>query len=586
MTHPIQPTVAAPHSDVSVENARRETRLLKWGILLALVLAAAWPLTLNLVDPDLWGHIRYGQDWLALGELPRTATHTFTADGYPWINHENLAELALALGYEWLGASGLLLAKCAVGLAMVLSMVAIVRRQGVHPWVAWAWMLVVTTNLQPFFILRPQLLSFLLCAAMLVVLDLAFRDWHEQRKFSGRPLWLLPAVIAVWTNSHGGFLAGLAILGAYLGGRILELLVERKDHYRSKVVQLTAIGVASLAATLINPYGWQLHEWMIASLIQPRPEITEWLAPHPSDPVFWPWLGMLALVATSLVATKHRRDWVQIAILLLVIWQSALHLRHVAFVALVSGFWVPVHFQSALQRLLPTCRASVPPAEFSGWLRRVAVVALLLAISFQSFALQQRLATLPVDRGRFPVDALQYMADRQFEGKLVVTFNWAQYALAALAPQIEVAFDGRYDTCYPVEVVDMHFDFLLGECKGKRQRSPLSGPIDGTRVLSHLSPDLVLLDRLYENPVAIMNTQRTRKDSEWVLLYRDRVADIWGCRTKFDDPASPDFVPMSLRVFDPSPREGEIAWPAFPLSSNDSQLADEAHTHPTPAAQF
>ena len=33
-----------------------------------------------------------------------------------------------------------------------------------------------------------------------------------------------------------------------------------------------------------------------------------------------------------------------------------------------------------------------------------------------------------------------------------------------------------FRTCYPQEVVDMHFDFLVGENDGKRSRSASSGP--------------------------------------------------------------------------------------------------------------
>ena len=50
----------------------------------------------NRADPDLWGHVLYGQDVLAHGVLPRTATYTFTAPDQPWINHQNLSELIFA----------------------------------------------------------------------------------------------------------------------------------------------------------------------------------------------------------------------------------------------------------------------------------------------------------------------------------------------------------------------------------------------------------------------------------------------------------------------------------------------------------
>ena len=82
-------------------------------------LACAVPFSLNLVDPDLWGHVRYGQDWLAEGDLPRTASHTYTAVGHPWINHENVAELLLAIGFAHLPVHVMLVLKCLVGMAIL-----------------------------------------------------------------------------------------------------------------------------------------------------------------------------------------------------------------------------------------------------------------------------------------------------------------------------------------------------------------------------------------------------------------------------------------------------------------------------------
>jgi hypothetical protein len=461
-------------------------------------------------------------------------------------------------------------------MGVVLAMVWVASRHGVHPLVSWLLMLLVTINLEPFFPLRPQLLSFALCAVALVLLDRGFRDWHAQREMDTRLLWCLPVVFVAWANSHGGFVAGLCIVGAYLGGRIVELLLPRKNIAWKQVGQITLVGIACLAATLVNPYGWQLHRWLAVSLIQPRPEVTEWLAPHWGDPTFWPWIAMLGVIAASLVGTTRRRDWVEIVILLLVVWQSTLHLRHIAFVALLCGFWIPVHFQSTLRRLLPTIAEGMLPMNFSPWLRRAMVVSLLAAIALQSFALDDRLKGFPVDRGQFPVDAVQFIADRQLEGKMVVAFNWSQYVLAALAPRVTVGFDGRYDTCYPPDVVDMHFDFLLGGAGGLRNRSPRSGPIDGTRVLEFEQPDLVLVDRHYKNPLAIMQAEAETPNPAWVLLYRDRVAELWGRGTKYADPTSSAYIPATFRVQDASPREGNIPWPAFPLPLEDQQVASKA----------
>lgn len=561
------------------QEARREYQWLKGGVVLALALACAAPLALNLVDPDLWGHVLYGQEWLDQGSLPRTATHTFTAVGQPWINHENLSELALALGYQYVGINGLLVAKCLWGMGILLLMAWVAQCRGVHPFVTWPLLLVAATNLQPFFPLRPQLLSFGLCALVLAILDRAFSNWHTQHRVRWRLLWLLPLLTVVWVNAHGGFVAGLCIVGAYLAGRILELLLRSRPIAWRTAGGLAVVGTACVAATFVNPYGWNLHHWLAVSLSQPRPEITEWLPPRPDDPTFWPWLGLLSIAAASLLATRQRRDWVQIVILLLVAWQSALHLRHIAFLALLCGFWLPLHLQSAMSRLRPR-DAKLPVMRLSPWLRRTAVALLVGSVCLQSFALGRKLMELPVERNFYPVDAIQFMADNRLHGKLVVAFNWAQYAIAALAPEVQVAFDGRYDTCYPVEVVDMHFDFLLGEFGGNRSRSPQSGPVDGSRVLEYGSPDLVLLDRRYEESVAVMQAKAAEEDPDWVLLFRDRVAELWGRADRYDDPRSPDYFPLAVRVQDPSPREGAVPWPAFPERDRDSQLSELSHKIP------
>ncbi len=549
---------------VDLHVARREYRWLKRATVFALLLGCTVPFSMNIVDPDLWGHVQYGEDWLSEGALPRTASHTFTAVDYPWINHENLAELAFAGGYRILGSRGLLIVKCLWGVSILFAMLWVAHRHQVHDFVVWSFLLLISANLKAFFLpIRPQLLSFALCALTLVILDRAFCDWQKLKRVRWRILAVLPLVFIAWVNSHGGFVLGLCIVGAYLGGRILELLLQERTAAWPRVVAISVFGLSCVAATLANPYGLDLYRWLVMSLGQARPEITEWAPPKISDPIFWQWIGLLSVASVSLWATRLRRDWVQIAILILVAWQSSLHLRHIAFLALLCGFWLPEHLQSALARLRPSKETKLPVMILSPLQRRIAVAALLFAIGLQSFVIRRNVSDFSVARDFYPVDAMQFMADRDLEGKLVVSFNWAQYAIAAL-PEVQVAFDGRFRTCYPQEVVDMHFDFLLGERTGQRSRSVTSGEIDGTRVLRHGSPDMVLVDRQYKHPVAIMKAEATADNPQWVLLYCDRTAELWGRRDQYNDPTSAKYLPRTARVLDASPREGSVPWPALP----------------------
>ena len=562
MTESSMPTgVGADPTDQQA--ARREYELVRRGVLATMVLSCALALSLNLADPDLWGHIRYAQDWIEEGQLPRTASHTFTAVDYPWINHENLAELAFAAVYERLGVVGLLTSKCLLGMTIVLLMVWVGRQQGIDAVSMWAIMLLVTNNLTAFFPIRPQLFSFILFALLMVVVDRAFSDWNRQQI---RFRWLLatPLLFAIWVNSHGAFVAGLCVLIALMGGRSLEIFILRGRAAWPTVLGLAGIVVACLGATLLNPYGVEMLVWLRDSLGRPRPEITEWAPPKPSDPVFVPLVLLVLVAVAALSTTQRKRDWTQIAILALVGWQAVSHLRHIAFFALLCGFWLPPHIHSALQRLRSGDAHALPAIRLSPNMRRIATAALVFAIALESTALARRLTRLPVYRNYYPVDAVRYMADQGLQGKLVVSFNWAQYAIAALAPDIRVGFDGRFRTCYPQEVVDMHFDFILGEYGGLRHRSPASGEIDGRKVLQFGDPDLVLVDREYEHSVKVMQQVTQPSESAWVLLYQDAIAQLWGRRSRYDDPNSGHYIPPTVRRISDERNDDSVPWPALP----------------------
>src|SRR5439155_5386120 len=98
-------------------------------------------------------------------------------------------------------------------------------------------------------------------------------------------------------------------------------------------------------------------------------------------------------------------------------------------------------------------------------------------------------------------------------------------------------FDGRLRTCYPQEVADAYFDFLVGDRLIPRWRSEQSPPVDATRMLRLGEPDLAVVARHFTHSVEVMEAR-----ADWVLLYQDAVAQLWGRRNRYDDPASHDYL--------------------------------------------
>jgi hypothetical protein len=61
-----------------------------------------------------------------------------------------------------------------------------------------------------------------------------------------------------------------------------------------------------------------------------------------------------------------------------------------------------------------------------------------------------------------------------------------------------------------------------------------------------------------------MQAEAKRENPEWTLLYSDSVAQLWGRRSRYDDPASPYYFSPADRQFDVKLREAAWQWPALP----------------------
>ena len=538
-------------------------RWLHNGILLLLTLVAANLLAWRSIEPDLWGHIQYGEDWMHAGTMPTTASHTYSTPDHPWVNHENLFELAVAFGQRTIGGYGLMIFKCLSGLWLLWMMVRNAARLAVPALAAAVAMIPVAAGLAEFWLMRPQLFSFLLFGLMLLAFDRAFRDWTSSKTVHAKWLWLCIPLLIAWTNAHGGFAAGLCVFIAVLGLRGIELCWHQRRKSTGIILHFAALGITAILAVLVNPYGWELPYWMIVSLSQPRPEVSEWANILDGGGVLFPFLTLSVLSIAGVCLTRFKRDWVQIIVLALIAVQAIGHLRHLAFFAIAFGFWMPQHVWSLWHRLVEWRPTLGVHEEFTGRAAKLIGIELAAVAAALVGLLGYTLATFGVDRSKYPVSAFEFMEREHINGRLVVTFDWAQYALAALAPDTTVGFDGRYDTCYPQTVVDMNFDLLFGSDMSRRHRGPDSGPVDSNRVLEFGNPNLVLLDCIAD----VAAVQHLDQHRDWILLYRDGRGALWGRKTVFDDASLPEYVAAERRQISDAMPMGIAAWPAFPNRS-------------------
>lgn len=421
----------------------------------------------NTVDNDLWGHVLYGQRMLQLRGLETTDALSWTAAGQPWINHEVLAEIALGLTHRLAGGTGLWLMM--IGLAALT--------------LGWAWregggttrpqraaalaLLVLCGNFIALgYAVRPQLFTWLAFVALLVSL---------RRLFSGRTAWGLapPLLLALWVNTHGGYLAGwlillLAAATETLGTRLPSL--RQALHCTALDVRpsvVLGVSIASTLALLLNPWGWHLVSWTLGTLQLPRPNITEW---QPMGLTFAsvPFYFTLGLgLAAWLVSRAPRRLWEMLTWALLA-FMAARHQRHAPLFGLATVVFLPPHLLALAARLGPATRdlraTLVRPAVGAvlalgllcggGWCLRASVA-----------APREHPLRIEVPRDVFPVAAIDFIRAHRLTGNTLCFFDWGQQVLWEL-PDNPVSFDGRLDTVYPAAVMDAHWRLYAGQEPG------------------------------------------------------------------------------------------------------------------------
>jgi hypothetical protein len=172
-------------------------------------------------------------------------------------------------------------------------------------------------------------------------------------------------------------------------------------------------------------------------------------------------------------------------------------------------------------------------------------------------ALQAR--SLRVEKAAYPVSAFEFIEQHGLEGRMVTEFNWGQYCLYAFWPRILISVDGRFDTSYSRQVLDLNLDFMMGDHERFRNRSPETGSFQADRILDLGDPNLALVDRQRSDCVRTIEQR-----SDWVLLYQDAVAQVWGRRSIYDDPANPDYIPAAARAISDATQVGWAAYPACP----------------------
>ena len=207
-------------------------------------------------DGDTGWHVRIGEWILAHGQVPRQDMFSYTKPGQPFFAWEWLWDVGAAWLHQRWGLAGVVtVSLLVIGLSIVLLYRLVFRRCG-NPLVSIMLTGLAAAAASVHWLARPHLLTMLLMMVFLTLLE-RVREGHTGW------LWTLPVLMILWTNLHGGFPIGIIIVGSYGAGELLRAVITRDSAERRAGLRAAGPFLAAAAgcalATLVNPYGYQLH---------------------------------------------------------------------------------------------------------------------------------------------------------------------------------------------------------------------------------------------------------------------------------------------------------------------------------------
>ncbi|MGD9764214.1 MAG: hypothetical protein AB7V27_10910 [Candidatus Binatia bacterium] len=443
----------------------------------------------NEADNDLWMHLFSGRHILAHGAVPGVDDASYTAAGAPWVDHEWLAQVALAALFEIGGSPTLWAVKLAIGVLTAGLMWLLVRRAAAMPSARGAAMVLALATMARGYAVRPQVLSYLGLAALLAWLVL-----RGSRRVTWQTYLGLAGAFAVWANLHGAVIAGLAVLAIYaaVGGEGTPARAQR-----------VAFLAAAVLGCCVNPYGPALFAYIAGELRVAHP-ISEWQAVDLFDTAHRPFaVSLVALVLTLPFARLLRRHgWWAVLVAGLAVMALRAQ-RHTPLFAICAAAPLADQLDGAFRWL--SARVRLSAAATAGIAAGLCSLAAVQLASL-AYALWHDRGALMFEAGEYPVGALRHVRQTAIRGNLAVPLDWGGYALFHAAPAVKVSLDGRFATVYPPRVVEDGFAFFRGD--------------GDSRLLDAYPTDLALV------PHDLRTAAHARPG--WRVLYADDVATLYG----------------------------------------------------------
>lgn len=439
---------------------RRVYIVLSGGLILAWY--AFWLMApINLVTADIGRHIKNGEllihNWSGTEQSVLTQNfYSYTAPEWPVVNHHWGSGLVFYWLHEASGFMAVHIGFIVVSLLALALFWDVARRQaGVLA------ALMVSIILVPLIAarveVRPEAFSYLFLAIFVWIL------WRVRAgQLSVKWLWVLPLVQVLWVNSHIYFVFGIFVVGVFWLEQVLNATLPRpaKPEGRSgdkgDSGGLGWILFATIAASLVNPFGWWGVVYPFTIFSNYGYQIVEnksiWFLENwgQVNPHFLVVKILSVVVVVGTVVQAWRRRSVDVALVILsatFIVLAGLAIRNFTAAGLVALPLLATYLTLVPWRVLL--------AETERYQRQVMAALAILVVSaatyfyyFDEISLQRQRLGLGLLPETAP--AAEFMREQNITGPIFNNYDIGGYLIYHFGPEQKVFVDNRPEA-YPAE---------------------------------------------------------------------------------------------------------------------------------------
>ena len=459
-----------------------------------------------LADADTGYHIRAGDYILETRTVPKHDIFSYHSPLLPWTAHEWLSEVVMAVLHRISGLTGVAIffsLLISLTYALLFRYMRAYKRNIVFDVLI---ILLALVSSQIHWLARPHIFSLFLMVVWYHLLD------SHQNDRGGR-LVLLPLIMLLWVNLHGGYLTGFILTGVYFLGNLLGYFrsgEEERERAFRKVKCLGYVIIACLLVSLVNPYGYRilLFPFRLVTDKYIMDNVNEFLSPNFHNPM--PFKYLLLLLVTILAMSKKPLDFIEIVLVLLFMNMALFSARYIPLFAILVAPIMSKQADSMItnapeNRWISSMkkragRIAKIDASAKGYVWPVAGVLMVL------FLVAAGGIVFRFDGKIKPLAAVEFLKKEHIDGHMYNNDEFGDYLIYATYPRYKVFFDGRSD--------------MYGTKRLKEfQELSIFGPGWEKIVEKYnirwffIGSDSVLTRYLLERP-------------EWRLIYSDNVANI------------------------------------------------------------